>query len=297
MTLQKAKPRRPTTSDRRRAGQHHRQSHHYVKTYWPYLPIIAIFFVGFLANGWLNRVNHNVLGYATDVSPQALLDGTNHQRLQAGESNLELNAQLTAAAQAKANDMAKRNYWSHVTPDGQQPWSFIATSGYNYQSAGENLAYGFGTSSQIVTAWMHSAEHRANIMNRAYKDVGFAVANTPNYQGTGPETIVVAMYGEPSATAVAASPTTNPTSALNVLGSTQSVSRLQLVTGATWSELAVAALCGAAFMLFLIRHSLAWRKVLVQGEQFVLHHPYFDMFLVASAVFGFLLSHVAGNIL
>src|SRR6185369_9999820 len=107
---------------------------------------------------------------------------------------LQLNDQLAAAAQAKANDMARRGYWSHVTPDGKQPWSFVEASGYQYEAAGENLAYGFGSSDEVMTAWMHSPEHRANILNSVYQDVGFATANVPNYRGTGPETIVVAMY-------------------------------------------------------------------------------------------------------
>ena len=44
---------------------------------------------------------------------------------------------------------------------------------------------------------MNSAEHRANILDGNYQDVGFATANSSNFVGTGPETIVVAMYGEP----------------------------------------------------------------------------------------------------
>jgi cell division septation protein DedD len=108
-----------------------------------------------------------------------------------------LNSQLDNAAQAKANDMAARNYWSHDTPDGQSPWTFFTAAGYEYQTAGENLAYGFDTSLNTVNAWMNSPGHRANILNTTYTEVGFGIANAADYQGTGPETIVVAEYASP----------------------------------------------------------------------------------------------------
>ena len=50
---------------------------------------------------------------------------------------------------------------------------------------------------------MASPGHKANILNTGYKEVGFAMANASDYQGTGPQTIVVAMYASP---VVAAAP-------------------------------------------------------------------------------------------
>jgi len=296
MTLTKPpQPRRPV-NHRKRTGQHHKQSGHYAKPYWPYLPIFAVLSVGILFNSLLNHAHHNVLGYATGISPQILLAETNGDRTSQHKPALQMNVALTAAAQAKANDMAKRNYWSHVTPDGKQPWSFIKSAGYQYEAAGENLAYGFGSSDQVMTAWMHSPEHRANILDGDYQDVGFATANVANYQGTGPETIVVAMYGEPAGMINAK--TGNTTSAPVVLGAhTKAVSRLSLLSTASWLPIALAALCGAALTLFFIRHALAWHKVLVRGEQFLIHHPFFDVFLMSATVLAFLLSPIAGAIL
>ena len=71
----------------------------------------------------------------------------------------------------------------------------------------------------------------------------------------------------------------------------------QSVSSTTWIPLALAAVCGAAIALFFVRHALAWRKVLVRGEQFLVKHPFFDVFLMSAAVLAFLLSHAAGNIL
>jgi hypothetical protein len=241
-------------------------------------------------------MHHSVLGYATNVSGQVLLAETYGERTTNHMPALQMNAQLTAAAQAKANDMAARGYWSHVTPDGKQPWSFVETAGYQYEAAGENLAYGFGSSDQVMTAWMHSPSHRANILNAVYQDVGFATANVPNYRGTGPETIVVAMYGEPLGMINPATGTTDSTPV--VLGTqTKEVSRLSLLSTVSWMPLALAAICGAALALFFARHAFAWHKVLVRGEQFFMTHPFFDVFLMSAAVIALLLSHVAGTIL
>lgn len=296
MTLSKQRTARLSANQRKRLGQHHQHNRHYAKTYWPYLPVFAVLVAGILLNGNLGRQHHSVLGYATDISPQVLLAQTNDTRISDHEPALQLNAQLTAAAQAKANDMAGRNYWSHVTPDGKQPWSFITAAGYQYEAAGENLAYGFGTSDQVMTAWISSPEHRANILDADYQDVGFATANAPDYQDTGAETIVVAMYGEPVGMI---SPSSGSyTSKPVVLGArTEAVSRLQLIDSTDWAELAVAALAGAAIMLFFVRHAFAWHKVLVKGEQFFVSHPFLDVFLMSLAVFCLLLSHAAGRIL
>jgi len=297
MTLTKQKPRRPTATHRKVSGQHHRHNQHYIKAYWPYLPVFAVLGLGIVLNSWLGHMSHSVLGYATNVSSSALLTETNDVRATQNEQPLTLNAELNDAAQAKANDMAKRGYWSHVTPDGEQPWGFMEAAGYQYQAAGENLAYGFGTSDQVMSAWMNSTEHRDNILKSAYTEVGFATANAANYQGHGPETIVVAMYGEPIDAVAPASVGSSTTPAFTIDSQSQPVSRLQMVTNATWIQLGLAALCGAAIVLFFARHAFAWHKVLVRGERFALAHPFFDTFLIGLAVFVFLLSHAAGTIL
>ncbi|MDB5164505.1 MAG: hypothetical protein JWL89_131, partial [Candidatus Saccharibacteria bacterium] len=155
---------KPTgTAHRKRTGTHHKQSKPYLKAYWPYIPMLAIIGVGFIVNTvWSHSA---VLGAQSDFSATSLLDSTNQQRISHKEANLQIDPQLSAAAQAKANDMVGRNYWAHTSPDGQTPWSFITAAGYNYQSAGENLAYGFDNASGVVSGWMNSTEHRDNILD------------------------------------------------------------------------------------------------------------------------------------
>jgi hypothetical protein len=188
------------------------------KAYWPYLPLLLVVGLGFVFNSlWPSQ--RDVLGYATDMSTSSLLSGTNQQRANNGKGSLSLNSKLNTAAQNKAKDMAAKDYWSHNSPTGQTPWSFITAAGYKYQTAGENLAYGFDTSADTITGWMNSPEHRANILNSSYTNVGFGIINIPNYQGDGPETLVVAMYASPVAT-TATSPTTKTTTPTKVNTST-----------------------------------------------------------------------------
>lgn len=167
---------------------------------------------------------NNVLAYATEMSRDGLLAGTNNARSANGLSPLLLDGQLNNSAQAKAQDMANKNYWAHVSPDGTQPWYFFDQAGYSYVRAGENLAYGFMTSQGVIDGWMNSATHRANMLGN-YNDVGFGIVNAPDYQSSGQQTIVVAHYGAkatpppppptpvPAAAPTAPSPPSSPTAA------------------------------------------------------------------------------------
>lgn len=287
---------RPTTRHhKKRAGKHHRHSDHYMKTYWPYLPMLLIVAAGFIVNSlWSHQ---NVLGATSNFSSQALLDDTNSQRGADHEPGLVLNDQLSAAAQAKANDMAAKDYWAHNSPDGRTPWSFITAAGYHYQMAGENLAYGFTNAADAVAGWMNSPTHRANILNASYKDVGFGVAQSSNYQGQGPETIVVAEYGEPAEAAPAIGGAAGAQDT-NLSGSAKPVSRIQLLTGgrAAWSTAAVSALAGAAVALFIVRHGLRLKRLMLEGERFVAHHPLFDIMIVLIGTTAIVFLQATGTI-
>lgn len=194
----------------------HKSQHHH---YWPYIPLLVLIFGIFLVNIVQPLQKRGVLAYATNTSIDGLLSTTNQQRTQNGASDLQLNQNLSSAAQAKANDMIARNYWSHNTPEGQEPWIFINDTGYKYQKAGENLAYGFGTSDDTVTGWMNSPTHRENLLDNQFSDVGFGFANGQNFNNSGPETVVVAMYGKPQVLAASnqvsqeATPTPEPSPA------------------------------------------------------------------------------------
>lgn len=189
-------PRTHTRNHSKRHGKHHKKSGHYTKVYAPYLPLIISIIASLFLSFWQPN-SSNTLAYATQMSSGGLLASTNAQRTSNGKSSLSLNSKLSNAAQAKANHMVAHNYWSHTTPDGQEPWVFIQNAGYAYNKAGENLAYGFGTSSDTVVGWMNSPTHKANMLDASFTEVGFGFANSANFNGDGKQTIVVAMYGQP----------------------------------------------------------------------------------------------------
>lgn len=309
----KQKP-KATTHHKRRQGTHQKRSNHFTKTYWPYLPLLLIVGIGMFFNNAV--IQQGVLSYATNMTPSGLLTSTNTQREQNKRTDLALNPTLSQAAQAKAEDMITRNYWSHTTPDGQEPWAFINQTGYQYQAAGENLAYGFTTSPAAITGWMNSPGHRANLLNENYSEVGFGIANSPNYQGEGEQTIVVAMYAKPAvATAnVAATVANQPSSGQPIAVGTSKqsgklsvsavvpgetkVARVQMATSgsAPWSVYAVSVLGALLLLLLIARHSFAWHRVLVRGESFILKHKVLDIVIVSGIMVGFILSRTAGVI-
>ncbi len=160
-----------------------------------------IIVIGFLVAGLIvmqgaHRQYPAVLGDSTSaITVSDLLKYTNLQRESNGLAPLTLNPELTHAAQMKADDMFAKDYWAHVSPDGTTPWVFIKDSGYDYLYAGENLARGFDSSSAVVTAWMNSPEHRANMLSPNYTDIGFAIEDG-SLTGTD-TTLVVQEFGSP----------------------------------------------------------------------------------------------------
>jgi hypothetical protein len=117
----------------------------------------------------------SALVQAADVTSGALLRLTNESRKQAGLPLLKQNDQLKQAAEAKAKDMFKNDYFAHTSPKGITPWYWIKQSGYQYGFAGENLAINYDNAESQHKAWMKSATHRANILNDKYQEIGIAV--------------------------------------------------------------------------------------------------------------------------
>jgi hypothetical protein len=162
---------------------------------------ITVFFA--LTSVFALLINQQV--YASSITATDLHSFANQERANVGLSPLSLNSKLNSAANAKADHMIINNYWSHFAPDGTTPWSFIVSSGYQYTTAGENLAKGFETSSAVIAGWMASSTHKDNVLGTAYTDVGYAIVDG-SLLGSD-TTLVVAMYGAKSAPAVANSVT------------------------------------------------------------------------------------------
>ncbi|HET8690260.1 MAG TPA: CAP domain-containing protein [Candidatus Saccharimonadales bacterium] len=234
-----------------------------------------------------------VLSYATGMSRGNLLADTNQQREKAGLGDLSENNKLDNSAQAKAEDMIKHNYWSHVGPDGTQPWQYFSKAGYSYRSAGENLAYGFLTPGQTVEAWMNSPTHRANLLGN-YRDVGFGIASG-HYQG-GKYTVVVAHYGLPAQTEAAATINPAATPPAITVGSSSAINYLDQLGSGNWSAILLVSLslCVGAALMFGLTHRKMLGYALETGEHFAVRHPLFDAGLVALAFSLILISRIGG---
>jgi uncharacterized protein YkwD len=114
---------------------------------------------------------------------QRVVDLTNQQRLQYGLQPLQLNLKLANIAQAHSEDMAVHDYFSHTGLDNSSPGDRAQSAGYQYSYVGENIAAGYTTPEQVVQGFMNSPEHRANILNPNYHDIGVGYYNLTNDTG------------------------------------------------------------------------------------------------------------------
>lgn len=107
----------------------------------------------------------------------------NTERKAQGLGPLTYNKKLAAMALTKAKDMIAKQYFAHVAPDGTDVVMLAERQAYDYLNIGENLAMGdFVSSQDVMTGWMNSPGHRANILNKNYTELGIS-AIEGNYQG------------------------------------------------------------------------------------------------------------------
>jgi len=115
----------------------------------------------------------------------AILCLHNQERSVRGLHPLAQNARLRAAAAAHTTEMVDDGYFAHASAEGTSFSARILRSGYVGRNSssilGENLARGTDdlvTPANLMSAWMHSPEHRANVLTRAYRDVGIGIGFT-----------------------------------------------------------------------------------------------------------------------
>ncbi|WP_214322827.1 CAP domain-containing protein [Nonomuraea sediminis] len=111
---------------------------------------------------------------------QQILTLTNAERAKVGCGPLRMESQLQAAAQAHADDMAARDYYSHTSLDGRSPGDRITATGYGWRGWGENIYRSPKSPEEAMRGWMDSSGHRANILNCSYKDIGVGVNLSAN---------------------------------------------------------------------------------------------------------------------
>ncbi|CAL9355857.1 CAP domain-containing protein [Streptomyces sp. enrichment culture] len=101
---------------------------------------------------------------------------TNRERAAAGLPPLAADPPLTRAARAHSADMVARDFYAHTAPDGSRPWDRAAAAGAARRSIGENIACGQRSPAEVVTGWMNSPGHRANILKPDFTHIGIGFA-------------------------------------------------------------------------------------------------------------------------
>ena len=94
----------------------------------------------------------------------------NAERAKNGLSALTYDSTLQSAAQVRAQEIVTS--FSHTRPNGTYYSSVLKEFGVSYRRSGENIAWGQKTPEEVVTAWMNSSGHRANILNANYNKIG-----------------------------------------------------------------------------------------------------------------------------
>lgn len=100
----------------------------------------------------------------------------NSERAAQGLMALQKDNRLAALAQQKAEDMAKKQYFSHTSPTYGSAFDMLKAAGYSYKTAGENIAMGQKSAASVMDGWMHSSGHRANILHTSYEKIGVGYA-------------------------------------------------------------------------------------------------------------------------
>lgn len=118
-----------------------------------------------------------------DDAASAIVCLVNAERTSRGVRPLQRDGALAQAARRHASDMARRNYFSHVSPSGKTPGDRVREAGYGDPGdgwkVGEDLGWGTGqraTPNALVDAWLNSPPHRKILLEPSYRELGVGVA-------------------------------------------------------------------------------------------------------------------------
>lgn len=130
------------------------------------------------------------------------LDLHNQTRVDRGLPRLCVHPVLTKAARAHSQEMLDKDYFSHDSYNGETSEERLkrfgyTSKGYSYYTIGENIAWGSGSSGSpdnIFENWMNSSGHKANILNKNFRQIGIG-ARTGTYQNYAGATMYTVDFG------------------------------------------------------------------------------------------------------
>lgn len=151
-------------------GHHHKRHHHRRAEAHQAAPQGQLAVPTVCANA-----DTSAVGAPPQVMRIAVMCLINQQRAWRGLPMLSESNQLDASAQLWTNSMVVNNVFTH----GTDFWNRISHVGYDWSNVGENIATGFATPRDVVTAWMASPDHCRNILDPNYANVGTGVNVNP----------------------------------------------------------------------------------------------------------------------
>jgi uncharacterized protein YkwD len=81
---------------------------------------------------------------------------------------------LEDVAYEHSRDMGDRNFFIHTGSDDLAPGDSVRNAGYDWSAVGENIAAGQQSIDAVMTVWLDSPWHWANIMYSSYTEFGAA---------------------------------------------------------------------------------------------------------------------------
>lgn len=105
----------------------------------------------------------------------------NEHREGLGLNTLQWHDDVAAAALYHSEDMQRRDFFSHNSPNGNTPWNRLQDHGVSYSAAGENIAWGQRTGEHVLQSWLDSDGHRENIENGIFTHHGVGFVEDGNY--------------------------------------------------------------------------------------------------------------------
>ncbi|KAG6943735.1 hypothetical protein JG688_00017457, partial [Phytophthora aleatoria] len=117
-------------------------------------------------SGNLRHESRTLQAKYTSMSQYAasMLASVNAQRAAQGLPALCMNTKLMAASMRHSTDMAVNNFMSHTGSDGSTMSMRVTAAGYKWTRVAENVAAGQSSVAAVMTSWMNSPGHRANIL-------------------------------------------------------------------------------------------------------------------------------------
>uniref|UniRef100_A0AAV1T9D5 SCP domain-containing protein n=1 Tax=Peronospora matthiolae TaxID=2874970 RepID=A0AAV1T9D5_9STRA len=102
-----------------------------------------------------------------------MLGRINAYRAQHGLPALSIDSRLVSAATLHSRDQANNCRMTHAGSNGSRLGDRVKAQGYDFETAAENVAGGQMTVEEVMTSWWNSPGHRANLLGKDVKNVGF----------------------------------------------------------------------------------------------------------------------------